>query len=49
MPIPGKKAGDLTSFDFPYFANSRVLRLEAEPLGGYLAGKETFTLSTRAK
>jgi hypothetical protein len=25
MPVPGAKAGDLTEFDFPYFANSRVL------------------------
>ena len=25
MPIPGAKAGDLTEFDFPYFANGRVL------------------------
>jgi len=25
MPVPGARAGDLTEFDFPYFANSRVL------------------------
>ncbi len=25
MPIPGAKAGDLTDFDFPYFANACVL------------------------
>jgi hypothetical protein len=25
MPIPGARAGDTTQFDFPYFANSRVL------------------------
>lgn len=25
MPIPGKEPGDLTDFDFPYFANARVL------------------------
>jgi len=25
MPIPGAKAGDLTNFDFPFFAASRVL------------------------
>jgi len=25
MPIPGKKAGDMTEFDFPYFVNSRVM------------------------
>jgi uncharacterized protein (UPF0210 family) len=25
MPVPGAQAGDLTEFDFPYFANGRVL------------------------
>jgi uncharacterized protein (UPF0210 family) len=25
MPIPGKRAGDLTDFDFPYFSNARIL------------------------
>ena len=47
MPIPGKQAGDMTEFDFPYFANSRVLALEAEPLNGFLAGEETFSMGTR--
>jgi len=42
MPIPGKKAGDLTHFDFPFFANSRVMRLEAEPLRGPLGSDQTF-------
>ncbi len=27
MPIPGKKAGDLTEFSFPYFANTRIMPL----------------------
>lgn len=34
MPIPGKKAGDLTGFDWAYFANSRVLPIAASPLEG---------------
>jgi uncharacterized protein (UPF0210 family) len=25
VPIPGKAAGDLTAFDYPYFANTRVV------------------------
>lgn len=25
FPVPGKRAGDWTTFDFPYFANTRVL------------------------
>ena len=32
MPIPWKKAGEPTSFDFGFFANSKVMALEAEPL-----------------
>lgn len=47
MPIPGKKAGDSTHFDFPFFANSRVLALDAAPLAGYLAGDEVFHLRAR--
>lgn len=48
MPIPGKRAGEPTSFDFSFFANSRVLALEAEPLGKALGGKETFELRERS-
>jgi uncharacterized protein len=47
MPVPGKKAGDATSFDFPFFANSRVMALEASPLLGLFAGEEAFDLSPR--
>ncbi|MCJ7532020.1 MAG: DUF711 family protein [Anaerolineales bacterium] len=47
MPIPGKQAGELTSFDFPFFANSRVLDLRAQPLHGLLAGEHTFHLGRR--
>ncbi len=32
MPIPGKNAGDPTKFDFPYFANSKILDVQAEEL-----------------
>lgn len=47
MPIPGKHAGDLTSFDFAYFANSRILALDADPLSGLLAGDDQFALYPR--
>ena len=47
MPVPGKQAGDLTGFDFSFFANGRVMPLEASPLIGLLAGDETFTLQPR--
>lgn len=47
MPIPGKKAGDTTGFDWAYFANSRVLPISASPLRGFLAGNESFVLRMR--
>ena len=49
MPIPGKHAGDPTDFDFPFFANSRVMALEAGPLSGALGGDECFELGTRKR
>lgn len=36
MPIPGKAAGDEVHFDFPYFADSRVLAIRENPLGELL-------------
>jgi len=47
MPIPGKKAGDPTDFDFSYFANSRVMALEAEGLHTPMIGDEAFSLRAR--
>jgi uncharacterized protein (UPF0210 family) len=35
MPIPGKEAGDPTTFDFPFFANSKVMDIQAEPLKNF--------------
>jgi uncharacterized protein (UPF0210 family) len=34
MPVPGKQAGDMTDFEFEYFANARVLDTK-----GYAAGR----------
>jgi uncharacterized protein (UPF0210 family) len=47
MPIPGKKAGDPTNFDFGYFANSRVMSLESEGIKGPLSETRRFTLGPR--
>ena len=47
MPIPGKKAGEPTGFDFAYFANSQVLSLGVEGLKGPLAGDEVFHIHQR--
>lgn len=49
MPIPGKKAGDPTGFDFAYFANSRVMALDSRPLEGLLNGNETYRLQPRTR
>jgi len=47
LPIPGKRPGDSTSFDFAYFANSRVMALDARPLQDLLAGEEAIALAPR--
>ncbi len=39
MPIPGKKAGESTTFDFSYFANSRAMTLEAQELMNLMGGE----------
>jgi uncharacterized protein (UPF0210 family) len=49
MPVPGKVAGDATNFDFGYFANSRVMKLDAAPLKRALGGSEIFSLQPRKR
>ena len=44
MPIPGKIAGDAVHFDFPYFADSRVLPLPDSPLTGLLYNADTLDI-----
>lgn len=48
MPVPGKRAGDATEFDFAFFANSRVMRLDAQPLAMSLDGDGAFILLPKA-
>lgn len=47
MPIPGRQAGEPTGFDFAFFANSRIMTLDVQPLVGLFAGQETFYLHRR--
>jgi uncharacterized protein (UPF0210 family) len=47
MPIPGKKAGDPTNFNFAFFAPSKVMALESENLTGTFSGNESFHLLSR--
>ena len=36
LPIPGKRAGELTEFDFAYFSNARILDVTGSGVGGVL-------------
>ena len=47
MPIPNKKAGDETNFDFAFFAPSKVMRLDSTGLTNSFTGTEPFHLSSR--
>ena len=49
MPVPGKKAGDETNFDFPFFAQSRIMSLESEPLANPFNGNETLALQAKCR
>ncbi|MBE0682592.1 MAG: DUF711 family protein [Anaerolineales bacterium] len=44
MPVPGKRAGDPTEFDFAFFANSKVMRLDSERLNLPLNDSASFSL-----
>lgn len=47
MPIPGKQAGEMTTFDFAYFANSRILPAESGGLSGLFASAEKIAILPR--
>ncbi len=47
IPIPGRAAGDAISFDFAFFAPSRVLAPRTSSLGGLLAQASVFELNPR--
>jgi len=44
MPVPGKKAGDATAFDFGFFANSKVMGLDSAPLLSPLSDDQVISL-----
>ncbi len=50
MPLPGLQTGDPVSFDFPYFADSRVMAVPGTGLAGVLATAEPIVIDkiTRA-
>ena len=47
MPIPGKNTGDATEFDFEFFANSRIMELNAKPISGNLLEENEIQLQRR--
>lgn len=47
MPIPGRKAGEETNFDFAFFAPSRIMALDSEGLAKSFLGSESFHLASR--
>jgi len=47
MPVPGRGAGDPTAFDFGFFANGKVMRLDAQALNSPLGTDQSFTLQSR--
>ena len=49
MPVPGKKAGEATAFDFGFFANSKVMALDAEPLQSPLSDNQIISLNSHQK
>jgi hypothetical protein len=49
MPIPEKNAGDEIHFDFPYFADSRVMELAAQEIRGELAANEFIDIGPRIR
>ncbi len=47
MPVPGKKAGDPTEFDFGYFKNSRVMRVNGQQVRLPLDSSDPIPLTPR--
>jgi uncharacterized protein (UPF0210 family) len=48
MPVPGKKAGDETNFDFAFFAQSKIMRLDSEKLNPPFTQNEVLQLRHRS-
>ncbi|WP_420631383.1 DUF711 family protein [Candidatus Leptofilum sp.] len=46
MPLPGLLAGDPVTFDFPYFADSRVMDIAGSGIKGLLAQETQLTINS---
>jgi uncharacterized protein (UPF0210 family) len=49
MPIPDKKVGDATGFDFAFFANSKIMALDSAPLNPPFRDSGSFHIQSRVK
>jgi uncharacterized protein (UPF0210 family) len=47
MPLPGKSAGDPVHFDFPYFADSRVMAASGPGIKSNLAQPQRLKIHPR--
>jgi uncharacterized protein (UPF0210 family) len=47
MPLPGRKAGDRVHFDFDYFADSRVMALNAQKISSPLRDEDSIQFTPR--
>lgn len=47
MPVPGKKTGDLTDFQFEYFAGGKIMDPYAQPLNGAIRGSDKIRIKSR--
>jgi uncharacterized protein (UPF0210 family) len=44
MPVPGKRAGDMTDFQFEYFANARILDVKRKAAGKIFENNRSVSL-----
>jgi hypothetical protein len=47
MPVPGLKAGSMTTYDFEFFKNGKVMDYPAGKIGGSMAGSKWLDIKKR--
>jgi uncharacterized protein (UPF0210 family) len=47
MPVPGKRVGDETTFDFGFFANTRVMSLDGSKIDAPLFSDQPIQINSR--
>jgi uncharacterized protein len=49
MPVPGKREGELTTFNFSYFSNGKLMELNSGGVSGLLGGNEVVEIGQRPR